>query len=90
MLVHGSEPNTHQTTGASASPSATSPPHVRQTQGARLGDAGARLPTRIGNFDLEPAPRADLDAAALAAHKDAVERSHKVLYAGTDRTQFRA
>jgi len=34
-----------------------------------------------GHFDLEPEPRADLDAAALAAHKDAVERSAKVLYA---------
>ena len=43
-----------------------------------------------GNFDPEPAPHADLDAAALAAHRDAVERSAKALYAGTNRTQFRA
>jgi hypothetical protein len=43
-----------------------------------------------GHFDLEPAPRHDLDAAALAAHRDAVERSARALYAGTDRTAFRA
>ena len=43
-----------------------------------------------GNFDLEPTPKHDLDAAALAAHKDATERSLKALYSGTDRTQFRA
>ena len=43
-----------------------------------------------GNFDPEPEPRADLDAAALAAHRDATERSAKALYAGTERTQFRA
>jgi hypothetical protein len=43
-----------------------------------------------GNFDLEPEPRTDLDAAALAAHRDAVERSVKALYAGTAKTEFRA
>ena len=43
-----------------------------------------------GNVDHEPAPHADLDDAALAADKDAVARSLKALYSGTDRTQFRA
>ena len=43
-----------------------------------------------GNFDMEPEPRADLDAAALAAHRDATERSVKALYSGTDQKQFRA
>ncbi len=36
------------------------------------------------NFDLEPAPAADADAAALAAHKWAMDRQLAVLYQGTD------
>ena len=43
-----------------------------------------------GNFDLETPPRADFDAAARAAHADAVERSVKANYQGTDRTAYRA
>jgi hypothetical protein len=43
-----------------------------------------------GNFDLETPPRTDFDAAARAAHADAVERSVKALYQGTDRTEYRA
>ncbi len=42
------------------------------------------------NFDPEPAPRADLHEAALAAYREAVDRSAKALYHGTGRTQFRA
>src|SRR5882757_9400149 len=65
------------------------PTHVRQLK-VRDSATLVRGRDRHGNFDLEPEPRADLDAAALAAHRDAVERSAKALYAGTDRTQFRA
>ena len=45
---------------------------------------------KYGNFDLEPRPNADLDAAALAAHADAVGRQVKALYQGTDKAEFRA
>ncbi len=38
----------------------------------------------------EPRPMADLDAAALAAHRDAVGRQVAALYSGTDKTEFRA
>ena len=88
LLVHGSGPNPSDDRRIGL-PSATSPPHVRQL---KVRDSATLVRGRDthSNFDLEPRPRADLDAAALAAHKDAVERSHKVLYAGTDRTQFRA
>lgn len=43
-----------------------------------------------GHYDMEPVPEADLDAAALAAHADAMKRQVAALYAGTDRQEFRA
>jgi non-heme Fe2+,alpha-ketoglutarate-dependent halogenase len=88
LLVHGSGPNT---TGDRRIGYAIRyiPPHVRQLK-VRDSAMLVRGKDRYGNFDLEPGPRADLDADAIAAHRDAVERSAKALYAGTDRTQFRA
>ncbi|MBX9945190.1 MAG: phytanoyl-CoA dioxygenase family protein [Reyranella sp.] len=88
LLVHGSGPNT---TGDRRIGFAVRyiPPHVRQLK-VRDSAMLVRGRDRHGNFDLEPEPRADLDAAALAAHRDATERSLKALYSGTDRTQFRA
>lgn len=84
LLVHGSGPNT---TGDRRIGYAIRyiPPHVRQL---KVRDSAMLVRGRDshGNFD----PHADLDAAALAAHRDAVERSAKALYAGTNRTQFRA
>ena len=40
--------------------------------------------------DPEPRPVADMDAAAVAAHKDAVDRVLSGLMAGTGKTEFRA
>jgi hypothetical protein len=88
LLAHSSGPNT---TGDRRIGYAIRyiPPHVRQL---KVRDSAMLVRGRdtCGNFDLEPEPRADLDGAALAAHHDAVERSAKALYAGTDRTEFRA
>ena len=42
------------------------------------------------HFDYEPRPKADLDAAALAAHAESVGRQIKALYQGTDKAEFRA
>jgi hypothetical protein len=88
LLVHGSGPNV---TGDRRIGLAIRyiPPHVRQLK-VRDSAMLVRGQDRCGNFDLEPAPRADLDDAALAAHHDAVQRSLKALYSGTDRTEFRA
>jgi len=88
LLVHGSGPNTTADRRIGYAIRYI-PPHVRQLK-VRDSATLVRGRDRHGNFDLEPAPRADLDAAALAAHRDAVERSAKALYAGTDPTQFRA
>lgn len=65
------------------------PPHVRQL---KVRDSAMLVRGRDthGHFDLETPPRADFDAAARAAHSDAVERSVKALYQGTDRTEYRA
>jgi chlorinating enzyme len=88
LLVHGSGPNVigDRRIGLAIR---YIPPHVRQL---KMRDTAMLVRGRDthGHFDLEPAPKADLDAAALAAHKDSVERSARVLYSGTDRTQFRA
>jgi non-haem Fe2+, alpha-ketoglutarate-dependent halogenase len=88
LLVHGSGPNV---TGNRRIGLAMRyiPPHVRQL---KVRDSAMLVRGRdaYGNFDHEPAPKADLDPAALAAHQDAVERSLKALYSGTDRIRFRA
>lgn len=88
LLVHGSGPNTTADRRIGLAIRYI-PPHVRQLK-VRDSATLVRGSDRHGNFDLEPAPRTDLDAAAVAAHADAVERSVKALYSGTDRTAFRA
>ena len=40
-------------------------------------------------FDYEPSPSADLNEAALSAHKDATERQLKTYYTGTNKEEFR-
>ncbi len=88
LLVHGSGPNTTDDRRIGFAIRYI-PPHVRQL---KVRDSAMLVRGRDthGNFDMEPEPRADLDAAALAAHRDATERSVKALYSGTDRKQFRA
>ena len=88
LLAHGSGPNT---TGDRRIGLAIRyiPPHVRQLK-VRDSAMLVRGHDRYDNFDPEPEPRVDLDAAAVAAHCDAVERSVKALYSGTARNEFRA
>lgn len=88
LLAHASGPNT---TGDRRIGLAIRyiPPHVRQL---KVRDSAMLVRGRDthGNFDHEPEPKADLDEAALAAHRDAVDRNVKALYAGTGQTAFRA
>ena len=65
------------------------PTTVRQT---KVRDAAmlVRGADKHRHFDYEPRPKADLDDAALAAHADSVARQVKALYAGTEKTAFRA
>ncbi len=87
-LVHGSEPNrsAERRIGFAIR---YIPTHVRQT---KVRDAAmlVRGSDKHRHFDDEPRPKADLDAAALAAHADSVARQVKALYLGTDKSAFRA
>jgi ectoine hydroxylase-related dioxygenase (phytanoyl-CoA dioxygenase family) len=87
-LVHGSEPNrtADRRIGLAIR---YIPTYVKQT---KVRDSGmlVRGVDRFHHFDEEPRPKADLDAAALAAHADAVGRQVKALYQGTDKQAFRA
>jgi ectoine hydroxylase-related dioxygenase (phytanoyl-CoA dioxygenase family) len=65
------------------------PTYVRQTK-VRDSAMLVRGVDNYGHFDVEPRPKADLDAAALAAHADAVGRQVKALYQGTNKAEFRA
>jgi len=65
------------------------PTYVRQTK-VRDSATLVRGTDKYGNFDLEPRPKRDLDEAALAAHKDAMDRQVAALYQGTDKKEFRA
>lgn len=88
LLAHASGPNTTDDRRIGLALRYI-PPHVRQL---KVRDSATLVRGRDphGNFDPEPAPKADLDPAALATHREAVERSAKALYSGTDRTTFRA
>ena len=81
-LVHGSKPNT---TGNRRIGLAIRyiPTYVRQT---KVADSATlvRSVDRFGGFEPEPAPVADLDAAALAAHKRVMEKQIATYYSGTD------
>jgi ectoine hydroxylase-related dioxygenase (phytanoyl-CoA dioxygenase family) len=65
------------------------PTYVRQTK-VRDSAMLVRGNDKYHHFDPEPRPKADLDAAALAAHADAMGRQVKALYQGTEKTEFRA
>ena len=65
------------------------PTYVRQTK-VRDSAMLVRGTDKYHHFDYEPRPVADLDAAALAAHSESVNRQVKALYQGTDKQEFRA
>jgi len=88
LLTHGSHPNLtdNRRIGLAIRYIPTS---ARQT---KLRDCAmlVRGTDKYGHFDLMPDPAADLDAAALAAHEDAMQRLVAALYSGTDKTEMRA
>jgi ectoine hydroxylase-related dioxygenase (phytanoyl-CoA dioxygenase family) len=87
-LVHGSEPNRSSDRRIGFAIRYI-PTYVRQTK-VRDSATLVRGTDRYGHFDLEPRPKADIDAAALSAHADAIGRQVKALYQGTDKQAFRA
>ena len=87
-LVHGSEPNQSNDRRIGLAIRYI-PTYVRQT---KVRDAAMLVhgTDKYGHFDSEPRPRADMDAAAVAAHAESVSRQVKALYQGTDKQEFRA
>ena len=71
-LAHGSAPNNtaNRRIGLAIR---YIPPHVRQRK-VRDSAVLVRGRDRYGHFEHEPAPAADLDPAALAAHRETMER----------------
>jgi ectoine hydroxylase-related dioxygenase (phytanoyl-CoA dioxygenase family) len=86
-LVHGSKPNTIDDRRIGLAIRYI-PTHVRQV---KLRDSAmlVRGVDEYGHFDPEPEPAADLDEAAVAAHRNAMERQVGALYQGTDKTEMR-
>ena len=86
-LTHGSAPNTTDDRRIGFAIRYI-PPHVRQLK-VRDSAMLVRGVDRHGHYDWEPEPAAELDAAAVAAHADAVGRQVAALYQGTEKTAFR-
>jgi non-heme Fe2+,alpha-ketoglutarate-dependent halogenase len=86
-LVHGSAPNNSDDRRIGLAIRYL-PTHVRQSKD-RDSAMLVRGVDEHGHFDLEPRPRADLDADALRAHEAAVERKVAVLYKGAAKTELR-
>ncbi len=86
-LVHGSEPNTTPDRRIGLAIRYI-PTYVRQV---KIDDSATLVRGRDchGNFEHEPRPAADLDAAALAAHTTAMQRMIGSVYSGTDVTEAR-
>ena len=81
-LVHGSKPNTTADRRIGLAIRYI-PTYVRQT---KVADSATlvRGTDRYGHFEPEPEPAADLDAAAVAAHKRVMEKQIATYYSGTD------
>ncbi len=86
--VHGSAPN-HSADRRIGFAIRYIPTHVRQT---KVQDSAmlVRGVDTYRHFDAEPRPRHDVDAAALAAHANAIKRQVAALYQGTNGKEFRA
>lgn len=81
LLFHGSEPNRSEQarTGFAIR---YIPTHVQQRAPFRDSALLVRGQDRFGHFEAEQSPQADGDAAALACHKQAIDRQLRILYAG--------
>jgi hypothetical protein len=66
------------------------PTYVRQIAGTSDSATLVRGKDEHGNFELEPAPAAEMDPAAVALHNAITERQQKVLYRGTGVSQYRS
>ena len=89
MLFHGSAPNRSNDRRIGFAIRYI-PTYVRQVAGQKDSATLVRGKDEYANFELEEAPDADLSEKARAQHKAVTERQVKVLYRGTDKTEYRA
>ncbi len=88
-LCHGSSPNTTDDRRIGLAVRYI-PTHVRQVKVQRDGAVLVRGEDVHNNFEFDPSPVADLDAAAVAAHQRSVDRLLGALMDGTEAQEFRA
>lgn len=88
LLVHGSEPNRSgdRRIGFALRYIPTRLAQTKTRDRAML----VRGHDAYGHFEHEPDPTADLDPAAVAAHKASMDAHVAALYEGTEKTAFRA
>ena len=89
LLFHGSEPNRSDDRRIGLAIRYI-PTYVKQAVGQRDWATLVRGVDNERNFDAEPRPKRDLDPDAVAFHQMVTEEQVKVLYRGTDKTEYRA
>ncbi len=88
LIVHGSEPNRADDRRIGFAIRYV-PTYVKQIAGERDSAVLVRGVDDYHHFDLEERPDGDMTPAAIARHQAITERQVKVLYRGTDRTEYR-
>lgn len=88
LLFHGSEPNQSDDRRIGLAIRYI-PTHVKQAVGARDWATLVRGVDTYGHFAPEPRPRTELDPETLAFHTMVTEEQVRVLYRGTDKTEYR-
>ena len=83
-IVHGSEPNNadYRRVGFAIR---YVPTYLKQVAGPRDSATLVRGTDQYHHFEMEPRPRADFDAEAVAAHKRVTDAANAILYRGTDK-----
>ena len=81
LIFHGSEPNQSDVRRVGFAIRYV-PTHVSQTSGIRESALLVRGVDEFGHFDHEMSPEADMHPAAVARHKEVIDRQMQILYAG--------
>jgi ectoine hydroxylase-related dioxygenase (phytanoyl-CoA dioxygenase family) len=83
-IVHGSEPNRsdHRRIGFAVR---YVPTYLKQIAGPRDSAMLVRGVDHYHHFDMEPRPRADMDAEAVEVHRTVTDAAARILYRGTDK-----
>ena len=81
LIFHGSEPNQSDVRRVGFAIRYV-PTHVSQTSGIRESAMLVRGVDEFGHFDHEMSPEADMHPAAVARHKEVIDRQMQILYAG--------